>query len=147
VLLGYDMIYGRDYEKTASPSADMIMWRAMNAIAMMIRWEERRTPAFDVPTAYLNAKDRQFRGFMYQPPGLEEPGTEGQVYELGTYLYGEPPAGLAWYQEMKGVLAKKGYKSNLPCPSLFSKVTRKQEPYAVDWYSTTIRLTATDEST
>jgi len=56
--------------------------------------EERISWQFDVPTAYLWTTDRQHRGFMLPPKGFELPRTEGMAYELGTYLYGEPPTGL-----------------------------------------------------
>jgi hypothetical protein len=138
IICGYSMVPGLDFGKTASPSADMNTWRVMVAISIMIRAEELEDHQFDVPTAYLWSVDRLHRMFMHQAPGHEEPNSEGMVWELGTYLYGEPPAGLAWYMEAVSSLKEIGYEKNPACPALFSKITKKRTPFNQEWYDSDV---------
>ena len=41
IICGYSLIYGLDYDKTASPSADMVTWRMLLSLQVQIREEER----------------------------------------------------------------------------------------------------------
>lgn len=59
IICGYSLIYGLDYDKTASPSADMVTWRMMLSLQVQIRKEERLSAQLDVPTAYLWTTDRK----------------------------------------------------------------------------------------
>ena len=137
IICGYSMVEFLDYDKTASPSADMTVWRIMLSLSVMMRGCERLDEVFDVTTAYLWAlKDRKFRTFMEQAKGYEEPGTEGMCWELGTHLYGEPDAGLGWFKELSEMFLRIGYTRNPSCPSLFFKLTRKGPPSeeTAAWY-------------
>ena len=87
------------------------------------REEQLNSCQFDMPTAYLWNAERKHRILMRQPKGYEVPGTEDMVYEIGTYLYGEPPAGLQWWY---GLCA--GFKRNPACPALFVKVVKRNKP-------------------
>ena len=131
------MVEYLDYDKTASPSADMMVWRILLSLLVQIRRGERVDWVFDVTTAYLWAlKDRKYQTYMEQAPGFEEPNSEGMCWELGTHLYGEPDAGLGWYKELGGLFKSLGYSCNPACPSMFFKITRKTAPLAEDvaWY-------------
>jgi hypothetical protein len=139
IICGYSMTEYKDYDKTASPSADMVVWRVFLSLSVQIRFEERVDAVFDVTTAYLWAlKDRKYKTFMKQAAGFEEPNSEGMCWELGTHLYGEPDAGLGWYKELSGMFQGLGYVCNPACPSQYSKLTRKDERHVskVDlaWY-------------
>ena len=136
IICGYSMIYGLDYDKTASPSADMLSyaWRMMLCVQAQIRREERQNAQLDVPTAFLWATDRKHVMYMKQAPGCEEPNSEGMVWELGSYLYGEPPSGLEWFLKLASKFEEKGYVRNPACPALFAKITRKEKPHDAAWY-------------
>ena len=131
IICGYSMVEFRDYDKTASPSADMLAWRIMLALSVQLRKGERLDEVFDVTTAYLWAlKSRKFRTFMVQARGYEEADKDRDIWcwELGTHLHGEPDAGLGWYRELAGMFIELGYFPNPSCPSLFCKLTMKDEP-------------------
>ena len=134
IICGYSLIYGLDYDKTASPSADMVTWRMMLSLQVQIRDKERRSAQLDVPTAYLWTTERKHKVFMKQAPGCEEPDSEGMVWELGSYLYGEPPAGLEWFLKLAGKFEERGYKRNPACPAMFVKITKKKKPHDAKWY-------------
>ena len=78
IICGYSMVEFQDYDKTASPSVDMMAWRVLIAILVVMRKCVRVDWVFDVTTAYLWAmKDRKFQTFMQQAKGYEEPNSEG----------------------------------------------------------------------
>jgi hypothetical protein len=135
IICGFSMVKGKDYGETASPSADMITWRILLSVEVMIYRPELISAQFDVPTAYLWTNNNKHRIYMEQAPGYEEPNSEGMVWELGTYLYGEPDAGLAWYHELSGVMKSLKYAIVKASPSLFVKVNRFADgPRNKDFY-------------
>jgi hypothetical protein len=134
IICGYSLRPGIDYNKTASPSADMTVWRMLISLQVMIDRGELVNWQFDVPTAYLWANKRTHRVFMHQAEGYEEPDSAGMCWELGTFLYGEPPAGLGWYLELVEALESAGFSKNPACPSLFAKIERRRAAFRTDWY-------------
>jgi hypothetical protein len=137
IICGYSMEKGRDYDLTASPSADMVAYRIMLSVSVMMLAAGRLDEVFDVTTAYLWAlKARKFRTFMEQAKGYEEPNSAGMCWELGTHLYGEPDAGLGWFKELSAMFLAIGFYSNPSSPSLFCKLTRKTTTTAAEreWY-------------
>ena len=138
IICGYSLRPGVDYNKTASPSADMTVWRMLVSLQVMINRSELVNWQFDVPTAYLWANKRTHRVFMHQAEGYEEPGSEGKCWELGTFLYGEPPAGLGWYLELVEALESAGFSKNPACPSLFVKIERKEAASGAEWYDSDV---------
>ena len=103
-------------------------------MAVMIRPEELQDYQFDVPTAYLWASDRTHRAFMEQIKGQEEPGCEDMVWELGTFLYGEPAASLGWYTLAAERIQSIGFQRNPASPAMFSKVSKRPQPQSTTWY-------------
>ena len=112
----------------------MVTWRMLLSLQVQIREEERWSAQLDVPTAYLWTTERKHRVFMKQAPGCEEPGSEGMVWELESYLYGEPPAGLEWFLKLAAKFAEHGYERNPACPCMFLKISKKEAPYDAEWY-------------
>ncbi|KAF7342817.1 Retrovirus-related Pol polyprotein from transposon TNT 1-94 [Mycena sanguinolenta] len=96
VLLGHKMIYGKDFNKTTSPTARAESLRILFHLAAALDLELTQ---IDVKTAYLYG-DIDETCWMEQPKGLEEPGKEDWVWELQKGLYGMPQGGRLWNKHM-----------------------------------------------
>ncbi|VDC00050.1 unnamed protein product [Peniophora sp. CBMAI 1063] len=96
VLRGYEMIYGKDYTKSTSPTARMESERIVCHIAAALDWQLYQ---IDVKTAYLYG-DLDEEIYMDQPKGFEEPGKEDWVWRLKKGLYGMKQGGRIWNKTM-----------------------------------------------
>ena len=135
-LCGYDMIYGDEYEDTACPSADMVVWRVICSIRMQITKESLVDATTDMPTAYL-WKKASYRIFMEQPRGYEEEGfpREFFVWELGTEIYGSKSAGYGLTCLLsEEVFLPLGYQKVTVAPSLWFKITVYDQPKDIEYW-------------
>jgi hypothetical protein len=83
------MIYGKDFNKTTSPTARAESLRILFHIAAALDFELTQ---IDVKTAYLYG-DIDEPTWMEQPKGFEVPGKEDWVWELHKRLYGMKQGG------------------------------------------------------
>lgn len=114
VFKGYEQIYGKDYNKTTSPTARMESWRILLHIAATEGWNATQ---IDVKTAFLYGvlPDEEVQ-YMEQPAGFEEPGKEEWVCELRKGLYGMKQAGRIWNQTLNERMVSWGFE-RLACES------------------------------
>jgi hypothetical protein len=96
VLLGHQMIYGKDYTKTTSPTACAESLHILFHLAAAMDFELTQ---IDVKTAYLYGAIDETT-WMEQPKGFEEPGREDWVWELKKGLYGMKQGGRLWNKHM-----------------------------------------------
>jgi hypothetical protein len=96
VLLGHQMIYGRDYTKTTSPTARAESLRILFHLVATLDYELTK---IDVKTAYLYGAIDETT-WMEQPKGFKEPGKEDWVWELKKGLYGMKQGGRLWNKHM-----------------------------------------------
>ena len=98
-LMGNTMRKGVDFSESFSIGARMASIRLVFAICAAYGLHDKM---IDVKAAYLNAvKPASGPGsetYVYQPPGFEEYGPNGEVLVgvLDQYVYGDPEAGRAW---------------------------------------------------
>lgn len=107
VFKGYEQIYGKDYNKTTSPTARMESWRILLHIAATEGWDATQ---IDVKTAFLYGvlPDDEVQ-YMEQPKGFEEQGKEDWVCELMRGLYGMKQAGRIWNQTLNDRMVSWGF--------------------------------------
>ena len=74
----------------------------------------------DVKSAFLDDKIEE-EVYVAQPPGFEDPKFPDHVYRLNKALYGLKQAPRAWYDTLKELLMKKGFKPGSLDPNLFKK--------------------------
>lgn len=114
VFKGYEQIYGKDFNKTTSPTARMESWRILLHIAAAEGWDATQ---IDVKTAFLYGvlPDDEVQ-YMEQPEGFEEPGKEDWVCELRRGLYGMKQVGQIWNQTLNERMIAWGF-TRLACES------------------------------
>ena len=105
VLLGHKMIYGKDFNKTTSPTARAESLRILYHLAATLDFELTQ---IDVKTAYLYG-DIDQTTWMEQPKGFEEPGKEDWVWELHKGLYGMKQGGRLWNKHMDARMKTIGF--------------------------------------
>jgi hypothetical protein len=105
VLLGHQMIYGKDYTKTTSPTARAESLRILFHLAAALDFELTQ---IDVKTAYLYSAIDETT-WMEQPKGFEEPGKEDWVWELKKGLYGMKQGGRLWNRHMDSRMKAIGF--------------------------------------
>ena len=74
----------------------------------------------DVKSAFLNGKIEE-EVYVAQPPGFEDPKHPDMVYKLNKALCGLKQAPRAWYDTLKELFMKKGFKPGSLDPTLFTK--------------------------
>ena len=74
----------------------------------------------DVKSAFLNGKLEE-EVYVAQPPGFEDPKNPDKVFRLNKALYGLKQAPRAWYDTLKELFMKKGFKPGSLDPTLFTK--------------------------
>jgi hypothetical protein len=107
VFRGFEQIYGRDYNKTTSPTARMESWRILLHIAAHLGWDAQQ---IDIKTAFLYGllPDDETQ-YMFQPEGFEELGKETYVWKLVRGLYGMKQAGRIWNRTMNAKMLQWGF--------------------------------------
>src|SRR3954463_11401894 len=74
----------------------------------------------DVKSAFLNGEIEE-EVYVKQPPGFEDSKNPDIVYKLHKALYGLKQALRAWYDTLKDLLLKKGFKPGTTYPTLFTR--------------------------
>ncbi len=105
VLRGFEMIYGKDYTKTTSPTARAESLRVLFHLAGALDYELTQ---LDVKTAYLYG-DLDETTWMEQPKGFEEAGKEDWVWQLKKGLYGMKQGGRIWNKTMDATMKELGF--------------------------------------
>lgn len=114
VFRGYEQIYGKDYNKTTSPTACMETWRILLHLVAAEGWDAAQ---IDVKTAFLyGVLPEEEVQYMEQPEGFEEPGKEDWVCELVKGLYGMKQAGRIWNRTLNERMLSWGF-TRLACES------------------------------
>lgn len=91
VFKGYEQVYGKDYNKTTSPTVCMESWHILLHIAAAEGWD---TTQINVKTAFLyGILPGEEVQYMEQPDGFKEPRKEDWVCKLLRGLYGMKQAG------------------------------------------------------
>jgi hypothetical protein len=94
VAKGFQQVWGRDFSKTTSPTAQLESLRVTLHIAAVNDWCIEQ---YDVKTAFLNGvlleEERQY---MEQPSGFVLPGKEDHVWKLHCGLYGMRQSSQIW---------------------------------------------------
>lgn len=112
VFKGYEQVYGKDYNKTTSPTARMESWRILLHIAAAKGWDAAQ---IDVKTAFLyGILPEDEIQYMEQPEGFEEEGKEDCVCELVKGLYGMKQAGRIWNKTLNERMVTWGF-TRLAC--------------------------------
>ncbi|KAG5724824.1 hypothetical protein E4T56_gene12595 [Termitomyces sp. T112] len=114
VFKGYEQIYGKDYNKTTSPTACMESWQILLHIAATEGWDMTQ---INIKTAFLYGllPDDKVQ-YMEQPEGFKELGKEDWVCELVQGLYGMKQAGRIWNRTMNERMLSWGF-TRLACES------------------------------
>jgi hypothetical protein len=105
VLLGHQMIYGKDYTKTTSPTARAESLRILFHLAAALDFELTQ---IDVKTAYLYGAIDETT-WMEQPKGFEEPGKEDWLWEIKKGLYSMKQGGQLWNRHMDSQMKAIGF--------------------------------------
>ena len=107
VFKRFEQIYGWDYTKTTSPTAQMESWQILLHIAAILGWDVQQV---DIKTAFLYRllPDDEVQ-YMEQPEGFLEPGRETWVWKLLWGLYGMKQAGQIWNRMMNEAMISWGF--------------------------------------
>lgn len=91
---GFQQIWGRDFSKTTSPTAQLESLCVALHIAAVNDWHIEQ---YDVKTAFLyGILPEEERQYMEQPLGFEQPGLKNHVWELHCGLYGMRQSSWIW---------------------------------------------------
>ena len=107
VLMGNRMVQGRDYSESFAVGARMMSIRLIFAICAVYGLIDY---TIDIKGAYLHAQRPESgvgsNTYVWQPPGFEETGPNGEklVGLLNSYVYGDPGAGRAWWFDFNNFL-------------------------------------------
>jgi Reverse transcriptase (RNA-dependent DNA polymerase) len=113
VCKGYEGVYGRDYDKTTSPTMRMESFRVILHLGASQGWDIQQ---IDVKCAYLNGElteDEVF--YMEQPTGFEDPNNPDFVWAMLRGLYGAKNSGRVWNRTMNDALVNRWGFTRLPC--------------------------------
>ena len=121
VAQGFTQIPGVDFFQTYAPVARIESIRLLMAIAASEDWEFH---IVDVDSAFLNSTipDDQ-PTYMKQPPGYVAKGKEDLVWILLKALYGLKQSANLWYNRLKDILEKIGFKVLKSDPCIFIRRT------------------------
>jgi len=106
--MGNHMLKGRDFSESFAIGARMVSIRIVFVLAAVY---DLLDFILDIKGAYLNAAKPSdgvgSQTYVYQPPGFEETGPNGEklVGLLNYYVYGDPAAGRAWWTDFQAFLA------------------------------------------
>ena len=80
IFKGFEQIYGKDYTKTASPTAHMESWHVLLHLVVALDWDAQQ---IDIKTAFLyGLLPEDEIQYMEQPQSFEEPGKEEYVWRI-----------------------------------------------------------------
>src|SRR3954468_20512582 len=117
VAQGYTQIEGIDFGETYAPVARLESIRVMLAFA---NHNNILLYQMDVKSAFLNGEIEE-EVYVMQPPGFEDKDNPEMVYKLHKALYGLKQAPRAWYETLKDLLLKKGFKPGTTDPNIFTR--------------------------
>ena len=126
---GFTQVYGIDYWDTFSPVVRYDTLRTMLAVAAS---RDLELIQGDVPGAFLKAELKEDEQIYIKPPkGLKL--KPGYVLKLKKAMYGLKQASKAFYDKLKGILLKKGFRISLADPCLFYKDTPNGRIYVISF--------------
>ncbi|KAF3772145.1 Retrovirus-related Pol polyprotein from transposon TNT 1-94 [Nymphaea thermarum] len=114
VAKGFSQKYGIDYLETFAPVAKMKTVRVIISLAVLKGWEMCQ---LHVKNAFLNG-DLEEEVYMCMPPDFEKP---EKCCKLKKALYGLKQSPRAWFERLRLVMKKHGYKQGNGDHTLFVK--------------------------
>jgi transposase InsO family protein len=119
VVQGFRQVYGRDYEETHSPVANIKSIKMVLSVAARRDYELLQ---MDFDTAFLNAVlDEEV--FVKQPQGFHVGGPD-MVWKLNKALYGLKQASRQWYKTIHAFMMKIGYEPLKTDPCVYKKISQ-----------------------
>lgn len=117
VAKGFTQKFGLDYDETFSPVVRHSTLRLLFALSVKLGLNINQ---LDVKTAYLNGHLKE-EIYMSAPEGFISE-TPGKVLKLKKAVYGLKQSALVWYERVRDVLHKNGFKNCIQEPCLFTKM-------------------------
>ena len=116
---------GIDYLATFSPVANAASIKLLFSLAAQGRTRMRLRQT-DVSTAFLYGKlPKSERVYMTCPDGIDH--KPGQVMQLQRCVYGLKQASRRWFEKLRSVLTRAGYKTTSSDPCLYRRVKNGEE--------------------
>ena len=84
VVKGFQQVWGRDFSKTTSPTAQLESLHIVHHMAATLNWHLKQ---YNVKTAFLNGILPEEVQYMEQPPRFAQPGLESHMWKLLHGLY------------------------------------------------------------
>ena len=121
VFKGFEQIFGKDYNRTTSPTARMESWRILLHLAAKLEWDAQQ---LDIKTAFLyGLLPPDEVQYMEQPTGFEEADKVVWVWKLVRGLYGMKQSGRIWNQTLNDRMIMWGF-TRLACePCMYYRHT------------------------
>ncbi|PIL28795.1 hypothetical protein GSI_08839 [Ganoderma sinense ZZ0214-1] len=109
VAQGFSQIPGTDFNNTYAPVAKP---ESIRAICALTAQRGGVIHVVDVDSAFLNSEipDGE-EAYVKQPPGFVQQGQESLVWRLSKALYGLKQSGYLWYQKLRSIMLKLGFKT------------------------------------
>lgn len=115
VAKGYHQVQGFDYQETFSPVVKPVTIKLILSLAVTKGWHIHQ---LYVNNAFLNGQLEE-EVYMTQPPSFAD-SNKALVCKLNKALYGLKQAPRAWFDRLREVLQKYGFKASCCDPYLFS---------------------------